>query len=89
MLDLVCAGQAALKHLRELAVLYIDFSAALDRVNHCCLLYKFRGVGVGGTVFDITSGFFKRRARTVSNDAIRFSSWNVLGPLLFLLYTRD
>ena len=57
LLEIVCAGQAALDSGRELAVVQIDFSAAFDRVCHSCLLYKLRDVGVGGAVFDVIAGF--------------------------------
>ena len=57
LLDIVCAGQAALNRERELAVVQIDFSATFDRVSHSGFLYKLRDVGVGGAVFDVIAVF--------------------------------
>ena len=41
LLDIVCAGQAALGHGRELAVVQIDFSAAFDRVSWRCCFKRY------------------------------------------------
>ena len=35
----------------------IDFSRAVDRVNHLGILYKFCSVGIGGSVLSILTQF--------------------------------
>ena len=39
--------QVGLDRGTEGRLLQLDFSAAFDRVNQCCLLYKLRSIGVG------------------------------------------
>ena len=76
----------------------IDFSAAFYRISHSGLLYKLRDVKVGGAVFKVIAGFLSDRVQRVVVDGIRSEKvmvvssvpqGNVLGPLLFLLYTSD
>ena len=43
--------QSALDHGNEAKIVKIDFSAAFDRVNHKGLLFKFRSVVIGGSIF--------------------------------------
>ena len=40
LLDIVCAGQAALDRGFQLALIQIDFSAVFDRENHSSRLFK-------------------------------------------------
>lgn len=40
LLDIACASQASLDAIRELAMVQIDFSAAIDHFNHVRLLFK-------------------------------------------------
>ena len=51
LLDIVCAGQSALIHGRELAFVQIDFSAAFDSVSHSGILCKLRDMGAGCICF--------------------------------------
>ena len=45
--------QSALESEQEAWIVQIDFSAAIDRVNHQGILYKLCSVGIGGSVLSI------------------------------------
>ena len=71
----------------------------LTLVYDSSLLYKLRDVGVGGAVFDVIADFLSGRVQRIVVDGIRSEKFNVsvvsgvpqgsvLGPLLFLLYSR-
>ena len=71
----------------------IDFSAALDRVNHQGILYKLCSVGIGGSVLSLLGQFLSNQSQHVLVDGCRCKlvnvvsgvlQGNVLGPLLFL-----
>ena len=49
--------QSALQSGQEARIVQIDFSAAFDRVNRQCILYKLCSAGIGGTVFSILTQF--------------------------------
>ena len=77
-------------------LIQLDFSAAFDRVSHCCLLYKLRSRGVGGQFLSLVSDFLRDRRQRVrldgkvsaSIDVVSgFTQRSVLEPLLFILYT--
>ena len=76
----------------------IDFSAAFDRVNHQGILYKLSSVGIGGSVLSVLMQFLSNQSQYVLVDGCRSKlvnvvsgvpQGNVLGPLLFLLYTSE
>ena len=76
----------------------IDFSAAFDRVDHHGILYKRCSVGIGGSVLSILTQFLSNRSLHVMVDSCRSKlvkvvsgvpHSNVLGPLLFFLYTLE
>ena len=76
----------------------IDFSAAIDRVNHQVILYRLSSVGIGGFVFSVLMQFLSTRSQFVLVDGCHSKLVNVvsgvpqgsvLGPLLFLLYTSE
>ena len=76
----------------------IDFSAAFDRVNHLCILYKLCSVGIGGSVQPILTQFLSNRSQQVMVDGHRSKLVNVESgvpqgsvfcPLLLLLYTSE
>ena len=45
--------QSALEMGQEARIVQIDFSAAVDRVNHQGILFKLCCVGVGGSVLSV------------------------------------
>ena len=49
--------QSSLESGQEARIIQIDFSAAIDRVNHPGILYKFCSVGIVGSVFSILTQF--------------------------------
>ena len=72
----------------------IDFSAAIDRVNHQVILYKLYSMGIGSYVLSIFTQSLSNRSQNVLVDDCRSKLVNVvlgsvLGPLLFLLYTSE
>ena len=76
--------------------LQINYSAAVDRVNHQGILYRLSSVGIGGSVLSVLTQFLSNRAQYVLVDGCRSKLVNVvsgvpqgsvLGPLLLLLYT--
>ena len=73
----------------------LDFSAALDRVNHKVLIFRLRQLGVGGPFLSILTKFLSNRLQRVvvnvqfNEDRKVISSvpqGSVLGLLLFVLY---
>ena len=88
--------QSALESGQEARIVQIDFSAALDTVNHLGILYSLCSVGIGGTVLAILTQFLSNRSQHVVVDGCRCKLVNVvsgvpqgsvLGQLLFLQYT--
>ena len=79
-------------------IVQIDFSAAIDRVNHLGILYKLCSVGIGGSVLSILTQFLLNQSQQVMVDGYRSKLVNfvsgvpqgsVLDLLLFLLYTSE
>ena len=90
--------QSALERGQEARIVLIDFSTAVDRVNHLGILYKLCSVDIGGSVLSILTQFLSNRSQHVMVDGCRSKLVNVvsgvpqgcvLGPLLFLLYTLE
>ena len=82
----------------ESRVVQLDFSAAFDRVNHAGLIYKLQCVGVGGVLLDVCREFLSERSQKVVVDGASsrqvdvvsgVPQGSVLGPLFFILYTKD
>ena len=76
----------------------IDFSAAFNRVNHQCILYRLYPVGNGDSVLSILTQFLSNRSQHVMVYGCRSKLVDVvsgvpqgcvLGLLLFLLYTSE
>ena len=57
--------QRALESGQEARIVQIDFSAALDRLNHQGILYKLCSVGIGGPVPFILTQFLSNRSQQV------------------------
>ena len=57
--------QSALKMRQEAKIVQIDFSAALDRVNHQGILFKLCSVGVGGSVLSVLTQFLSNWSQYV------------------------
>ena len=49
--------QSALELGQEARIVQIDFSAAVDGVNHQGILFKLYSVGVGGSVLSVLTQF--------------------------------
>ena len=90
--------QSALEIGQEARIVQIDFSAAFHWVNHLGFLCKLCSVGVGGSVLSILTQFLSNRSQHVMVDGCRsklvdvvsgLPQGNVLGSLLFLLYTSE
>ena len=90
--------QSALENGQEARIVQIDFSAAFDRVNHLGILYKLCSEGIGGSVVSILTPFLLNRSWQIMVDGCQSKlvnvvsgvpQGNVLGPLLFLLYTLE
>jgi len=90
--------QSALDAGSECRVVQLDFSAAFDRVNHTCLLYRLRCLGIGGPILGACHEFLSSRTQSVVVDGSVSApvsvvsgvpQGSVLGPLLFILYTGE
>ena len=69
--------QSALESGQEARIMQIDFSAAFDRVNRLCILYKLCSVGIGGSVLCILTQFLSNRSQHVMVDGCQSKLVNV------------
>ena len=68
--------QSALESGQEARIVQIDFSTALDRVNHQGILYRLSSVGIGGSVLSVLTQFLSNRSQFVLVDGCRTKvSW--------------
>ena len=70
--------QSALESGQEARMVQIDFSAAIDRVNHQGFLYKLCSVGIGGSVLSILTQFLSNRSQNVMVDGCQSKQVNVV-----------
>ena len=96
---LLCVSHAlhsALESGNEARVVQIDFSAAIDKVNHPGILYKLCSMGIRGSVLSIQ--FLSNRSQHVMVDGCRSKLVNVVSgvaqgsvfrPLFLFLHTLE
>ena len=80
---------------QEARIKQIYFSAALHRVNHQGILYRFCSAGIGGSVLSILTQFLSNRSQHVMVDCrskqihviSEVPQGSVLGLLLSILYS--
>ena len=70
--------QNALEMGQEARIVQIDFSSALDMVNHQSILFKFCSLGVGGSVLSVLAQFLSNRSQYVVVDGCRSKLANVV-----------
>ena len=93
----VHALKSALESRQEARIVQLDFSV-FDTVNHQEILYKLSSVSIGGSVLSILTQFLLNLSHYVMLDGCwhklaniksEVPQGNVLGPLLFLMYTSQ
>ena len=93
--DLLCISD--IKH--NVVLLLLDLSSAFDTVNHCLLLKKLSTkFGLSGIVLKWFESYLKNRSFEVKINYSRSSrcflcigvpQGSILGPILFILYTKE
>ena len=70
--------QSAMESGQEARIVQIDFSTAVDRVNHQGILYKLCSVGIGRSVLSILTQFLSNRSQHVMVDDCKIKLVNVV-----------
>ena len=93
--DLLCVTEAK----NKVVLLLLDLSAAFDTVNHSMLLSKLqKKFGISGNVLKWFTSYLQDRSFTVTIDnsqskkcyiRIGVPQGSILGPVLFILYTKE
>ena len=93
--DLLCVSDVETKVI----LLLLDLSAAFDTVNHSILLTKLENnFGLTGTTLKWFTSYLEGRSFTVTVNQARSKECffrigvpqgSILGPILFILYTKD
>ena len=82
----------------EVDVIYLDYSKAFDKVDHCILLAKMKHYGITGKMYGWIEAFLTDRLQSVVVDGNKSSfqavksgvpQGTVLGPIFFILYVVD
>ena len=82
----------------QTVIIYVDFSKALDVVQHNKLLFKLHVIGIGGELLAWIRNLFSNRTfQTRVNDLLSalcdllsgVIQGSVIGPLMFLVYISD
>ena len=74
--------QTAVESGQEARIMQINFSAAVDRVNHQHILYKPCSVGIGGSVLSILTQFLSNQSQNVMVDGCQSKLVNVASRVL-------
>ena len=86
------------EHKKITQGLFLDVSAAFDKVWHNGLLAKLLQIGIGGSLFDTLKSYLSDRKQVVVVDGNKSNFADVksgvpqgsrLGPLLFIIYMND
>ena len=73
---------------KEIRVVFLDISQAFDKVWHAGLVHKLRLTGISGDILEWLKEYLRDRQQRACING-QFSSWAVVGPLLFLVFIND